>query len=291
MKTEHFYPPRNFGCLPSPFADFETAQVVVLPVPYDATTDWHSGSREGPRAIIDASGYLEFYDQELDREIYKVGIHTLNELEPVTSGPEATIERVYEAVKSLIQQKKVPLMLGGEHSISLGAARAFKERFPEVCVLQLDAHADLRQEYLGSKYSHACVMRRIQEICPTVQVGIRSFSAEENQFIKKNSPRIFYGQDSPLSPTAMNRIVSALSEEVYITIDLDVFDPSIMSAVSNPEPGGMTWQEVLALLRQVADHRHIVGFDVVELCPGQGPVACAFLAAKLAYKLIGYATA
>ncbi len=290
MKQKDFSQQRNFGCLEDKYSRFETSKVVVLPVPYDATTDWHTGSREGPRAIIDASAYLEFYDAELDREIHEVGIHTLPELEPVTSGPKQMVQRVYRSVKSLIEADKLPLMLGGEHSLSSGAVRAFKEKYPNLSVLQLDAHADLRDSYLGSKFSHASAMRRVVEICPAVQVGIRSFSAEEAEFIKKAKPTIFHAQDRPFSGATIDKIVSALSDEVYITVDVDVFDPSIMSAVSNPEPGGMQWYEALDILRKVSQKKHIVGFDVLELCPDQGPAACAFLAAKLAYKMIGYAT-
>lgn len=288
MKPENFFPPRAFGSLPTPFTDFASARVVILPIPYDSTTDWRIGSREGPQAIIDASQYLELYDQEMEREIHQVGIHTLPELQPAMGGPEEMVKRVQEVARELIAQGKLPLMLGGEHSLTLGMVKALLEKHPRLSILQLDAHADLRNEYLGTKYSHACIMRRLYELCPIVQVGIHSLSAEESQFIAQQGLKPFYAP--PLAPSAINEILQALTPEVYITIDLDVFDPSIMSAVSNPEPGGLTWQEVLNILRQVAEKKKILGFDLVELCPREGPVACAFLAAKLAYKLIGYAT-
>lgn len=284
---EKFYPPRNFAALPSQYTDFETSKVVILPVPYDSTTDWRSGSRDGPMAIIDASQYLELYDEELDRESYLVGIHTLPELQPSMRGPEETVERVYNVASDLVQKEKFVVMLGGEHSLTLGMVRAFAERFPRLSVLQLDAHADLRDEYEDSRYSHACVMRRVLECCPIVQIGIRSLSQEEHRFLTQNQMRPFFAQGLPLGEKA---IVSALSEEVYITVDLDVLDPSIMSAVSTPEPGGLSWYEVLRILRHVAQEKHIVGCDLVELCPKEGPSSCAFLAAKLAYKLIGYST-
>ena len=285
MNRELFYPRRIFAAIPQQYADFETSKVVILPAPYDSTTDWRSGSRDGPMAIIDASGYLELYDPELDRETYLCGIHTLPELKPSMKGPEETVERVYNVAGNLVQKGKFVVMLGGEHSLTVGMVKAFKEGFPRLSVLQLDAHADLRHEYQGTQYSHACVMRRVLECCPIVQVGIRSLSQEERQFLDQNKMRPFF---APLDQTSTQEILSSLSEEVYITIDLDVLDPSIMSAVGTPQPGGMGWYEILSLLRQVAEQKNIVGFDLMELCPKEGPVSCAFLAAKLAYKLIGY---
>ena len=284
-----FSPPQNFAGLLSPYADLETAKVVILPVPYDSTTEWHGGTREGPRAIINASQYLEFYDMELRQEIYKVGIHTLPEILPSLNSPEEMVQRVYQVAKELIQQMKFVVMLGGEHSLSLGVLRAFKEKYHDLCVLQLDAHADLRDEYLGTKYSHACVTRRALEFCPVTQVGIRSLSWEEQQFLNQNKMQPFY--ISQLTPDSglSQQIIASLTNNVYLSVDLDVFDPSIMPAVGTPEPGGMQWHEVLNLLKSVTENKHVVGFDLVELCPKEGPAACAFLAAKLAYKLIGYA--
>lgn len=284
-----FSSPQNFAGLSSPYTDFKTAKVVILPVPYDATTEWHSGTREGPKAIINASQYLELYDIELNREIFKVGIHTLPEIKPVLSSPEEMTQAVYQIAKELLRQDKFTVMFGGEHSLSLGVVKALKEKYETLCVLQLDAHADLRDEYLGTRYGHACVMRRIVELCPIVQVGIRSLSQDEQDFLNRNKMHPFTMPTSSADLASPEQIIASLSDIVYISIDLDVFDPSIMSAVGFPEPGGMQWHEVLALLRSVAQHKHIVGFDLVELCPAQGPASCAFLAAKLAYKLIGYA--
>jgi agmatinase len=176
-------------------------------------------------------------------------------------------------------------MLGGEHSLTVGMVKAFRERFDSLSVLQLDAHADLRDAYEDSKYSHACVMRRVLEYCPIVQVGIRSLCEEEHRFLAQNQMQPFFAEGLPLD---VDGIVSALSKDVYVTIDLDVLDPSIMSAVGTPQPGGISWHEILKVLRRVAETRRIVGCDLVELCPAEGPPSCAFLAAKLAYKLIGY---
>jgi agmatinase len=288
-EREIFLPPRVFCGLVPPYSESQETKAVILPVPYDSTTEWRSGTRHGPQAIIDASQYLELYDLELDREIYKVGIHTLPSLEPLMSSPEDMIERVYRVTKELIQKGKFVAMLGGEHSLSLGTVRAFKEAFPDLSVLQLDAHADLRDEYLGTKYGQACVMRRIFELCPIVQVGMRSLSQEEKQFLTQHKMTPFYMPDLELNAASATQIASSLSKNVYVTIDADVLDPSIMPAVGTPEPGGMQWLDVLNVLKIVAIHKHVVGFDLMEFCPQEGPISCAFLLAKLAYKLIGYA--
>lgn len=289
MRGELFYLPYGFAGIRPQHAALETSKVAILPVPYDSTTEYRSGTREGPQAIISASQYLELYDAELDKEIYRIGIHILPLLEPVMSGPKQMIKRVYQATRELLEKDKLIVMLGGEHSLTLGLVRAFRERYQRLSVLQLDAHADLRNEYLGTRYSHACVMRRVWELCPIVPVGIRSLSREEHKFIEQHKIEPFYAED--WAPDLAAKVLDNLSPEVYITIDLDVFDPSIMSAVGTPEPGGLSWHQVLGLLRAVARERQIVGFDIVELCPREGPTSCAFLTAKLAYKLIGYATA
>ncbi len=286
---EPFLPPRVFAGLAPPYSNLQQAKAVILPVPYDSTTEWRSGTREGPQAIIDASQYLELYDLELDRETYKVGIHTLPQVEPVLSSPEDMIHRVYQVTKELIQKEKFVVMLGGEHSLSLGTVQAFKEVFPKLSVLQLDAHADLRDNYLGTRYGQACVMRRVFELCPIVQVGVRSLSWEEKQFLNQNKLTPFYMSDLTSNTISTDQIVNSLSQELYVTIDVDVLDPSIVPAVGTPEPGGMQWQQILDIIKSVALHRHIVGFDLMEFCPREGPSSCAFLLAKLAYKLIGYA--
>jgi agmatinase len=284
-----FLPHRVFAGLAPPYSNLQQAKTVILSVPYDSTSEWRGGSRHGPQAIIDASQYLELYDLELDREIYKVGICTLAEVEPLLSSPQDMIDRVCQVIKGLIQKEKFVVLLGGEHSLSLGAVRAFKEAFPKLSVLQLDAHADLRDEYLGTKYSQACVMRRISELCPISQVGVRSLSWEEKQFLTQNKLTPFYMSDLTSNKASIDQIVDSLSEDVYVTIDVDVLDPSIMPAVGTPEPDGMSWRQVLNIIEAVALHKHVVGFDLMEFCPAEGPGSCAFLLAKLAYKLIGCA--
>ncbi len=286
---EAFLPHRVFAGLRPPYSDLRQAKAVVLPVPYDSTSEWSSGSRHGPQAIIDASEYLELYDLELDREIYKAGISTLPRVEPLLSSPQDMIDRVYQVVRDLVSKGKFVVLLGGEHSLSLGAVRAFKEAFPTLSVLQLDAHADLRDEYLGTKYGQACVMRRILEVCPICQVGVRSLSWEERQFSTEKQLDILYMADLASNRVSIDRITESLSQDVYITVDVDVLDPSIMPAVGTPEPDGMSWRQVLDIVESVTLHRHVVGFDLMEFCPGEGPSSCAFLLAKLAYRLIGYA--
>jgi agmatinase len=290
VSDELFRPPRaSFAGISSEAAAFDKAKVVVLPVPYDSTTEYKSGTREGPQAIIDASQYLEFYDVEMDRDVSEVGIVTLPEVQPHMSDPQLMVERVYRITTQLLDGGKLVAMLGGEHSLTIGAVKAFRDRYPALSVLQMDAHADLRDEYMGTSYSHACVMRRVWEYCPIVQVGVRSLSQEERLFQEEHRIESFYAE-ALTSPDCVDQVVSRLSTQVYVSIDLDVFDPSIMSAVGTPEPGGLSWQQVLELLRATATSKQVVGFDVMELCPKEGPASCAFLAAKLAYKLVGYAT-
>ena len=284
-----FLPHEVFAGLEPPYSNLQEAKTVIVPVPYDSTSEWRSGSRRGPQAIIDASQYLELYDLELDREIYEIGISTLPRIEPLLSSPQDMIDRVCKVVEGLIQKEKFVVLLGGEHSLSLGAVRAFKEAFPRLSVLQLDAHADLRDEYLGTKYGQACVMRRIFELCPISQVGVRSLSWEEKQFLSQTKLTPFYMSNLESSAASIDKIVDSLSEDVYVTIDVDVLDPSIMPAVGTPEPDGMSWRQILDIVEPVALHKHVVGFDLMEFCPAEGPSSCAFLLAKLAYKLIGCA--
>ena len=285
-------PPRAWdtflGIGPDEFSD---PAITLIPVPYDATTSYRTGSRDGPRAIIRASRELEDYDLELDRDISRVGIHTAPEVEPFAGGPEGMIDRVDGAVSETLVGGAIVGLLGGDHSITVGAVRAFARRHRNLSVLYLDAHADLRDEYQGSPWSHACVARRVHEVCPIVEVGVRSLSVGERRFIDDNDVPIFFWphEDGDVGEV-LPEVADRLSDTVYVSIDLDVLDPSIMAAVGTPEPGGMSWRAATRLLRHVAERKRIVGFDVVELSPGEGPEACAFTAAKLAYKLIGYAT-
>ena len=272
-------------------ADLSSARVVIVPVPYDGTASYKSGARHGPAAIISASRHLEDYDMELDRDVSLVGIHTAPEIVSDVGGPEALIEQVRRAVHPVAASGRLVALLGGEHTITIGAVQALAEVHPDVSVLYLDAHADLRDEYMGTRWGHASVARRLYDLCPLVQVGVRSLSAEERDFIRDAKlPVLFWPGESSDIAELVEAALRSLSANVYVSVDLDVLDPSEMAAVGTPEPGGMSWGQVTGLLRAVAERRRIVGFDVTELSPGEGPEACAFAAAKLAYKLIGYAT-
>ncbi|MEW6142368.1 MAG: agmatinase [Chloroflexota bacterium] len=282
-------PHRDFLGLEPPLSDFEAARAVVIPVPYEGTMGWHSGARDAPRAIIEASDYLEFYDLELKTEIHRFGIHTMREISVVTAGPRAMAGHVYRMVRTVAAKGKLPVVLGGEHSITYGAVRAVLEKYPGLSVLQLDAHTDLRDEYMGSRYGDACVMRRVSELCPVAQVGIRSSSLEEQEYLAGRKRQPVYAWEFDSDGKYTGRVLKMLTGDVYVTIDLDVFDLSVMPAVGTPEPGGLNWQVVLDLLRRVGRAKRIVGFDVVELCPDEGPASCAYLTASLVYKMIGYA--
>jgi agmatinase len=281
--------PNTFLALPPDEHDLARSRVVVLPVPYDAATSYRAGAREGPQAIVSASHEMEEFDPELGSDPSVVGIYTAPALEPHVGGPEQMGARVTAAVDWYLGQGKLVCMLGGDHSVTQGAVRAVAHHYGDLSVLVLDAHTDLANEYQGSRYSHACATRRVLEWAPAVLVGVRSVHQEAHDLIKQGIAPMFPRQAQPITDT--DAIISHLSSHVYISVDLDVFDPSFMAAVGNPEPGGMGWWEVLGLLREVAQRRRIVGFDIMELAPPEGPVACAYTAAKLAYKLIGYATA
>ncbi len=287
MTDRRFWPPRGFAALEREHSDYESSRVVVLPVPYDSTASGWVGAREGPAAIIEASENMELYDIGIGCEPCRVGIHTLPELAVHAGGPEAMVERVQEVVGELLDEGKFVVTLGGEHTVAVGAVRAHAERTPGLSVLALDAHADLRDSYMDTPYSHACTLRRALECAPVVQVGFRSAEREEQELIRERglpfcSPQE-YRAGGPES------VAAQLADDVYITIDLDAFDPSQVAAVGTPEPGGLLWDEVSELLETVARQRRIVGFDVTELAPSLGPRANAQLAAKLTYRLIGLA--
>ena len=290
MTDERFSPQKNFGWLEREHSDFERSRVAVLPVPYDSTASGWVGSREGPAAIIEASGNMELYDIGIGSEPYRLGIHTLPEVALHSGAPEAMAARIESIVGELVDAGKFVVTLGGEHTVAVGAARAYAKRVPGLSVLAFDANADMRDEYLDSAYNHACTLRRISEavgVDRVVQVGMRSAEREEHEYILEQGMR-FYGprEFRSLGPEAVS---AQLTESVYITFDLDAFDSSVVSALGTPEPGGLHWDEVSDLLETVAREHRIVGFDVTELAPSLGPRANAQLAAKLAYRLIGLA--
>ncbi len=293
LAERYFWPPSTFMSLTPQQTDYGAARIVVLPVPYDATSSGPSaGAREGPRAIIGASQEIELFDLELACEPATLGIHTLPDLKPVLGSPEAMLEAVRTVADALLDDDKLVLSLGGDHSLTIATVAAHRAHYPQLGVLYLDAHADLRDEYLGTRYGHGSAARRVLEGCPLVQVGVRSVGHEEASLVaeRRRQGSLLTVDDVRGDLAWTERVVAQLPEQVYVSVDLDVFDPSIVAAVDLPEPGGLHWHEVLALLRLLGARRRIVGCDVVELSPREGPRACAFLAARLAYKLIGYAT-
>ncbi|MBU0765790.1 MAG: agmatinase [Bacteroidetes bacterium] len=275
----------NYGGIPGEFSEFRNAAIVILPVPYDATSSWIKGAAKGPRAILEASANMELYDIETDSQVYLRGIHTC---EPVTENksPEAIVAAVEKKVVELLGAGKFVVTIGGNHTVSIGAIKAFASMYPGLTILHLDAHADLRQSYDGSENNHACVMARARELCPVVQAGIRSLCKEELEFA--DTERIIFAHDIPYNPGWPDKVLKLLSKKVYITIDLDVFDPAYLPSTGTPEPGGPDYYQVLHLLKQVNRHSEIVGFDVVELCPNETEKSSDFLASKLIYQLLSY---
>src|SRR5581483_2836428 len=260
---------------------------LIWPVPFEKTVSYGLGTREGPEAIIDASHYMELYDEELGSETADVGIHTLPAMN-ADRPPEEMMPALEQEAGKLLATGKFLCMLGGEHSITPPVVRAFRARYPKLSVLQIDAHADLRESYEGTPLSHASAMRRVVETCPAVQVGIRSLSLEEARAIPRLPTRVFWAKDIAGRTDWIDDAVEGLSEDVYLTLDIDGLDPSVVPTTGTPEPGGLTWYEVLGLLRAVAARRRIVGMDLVELCKSPDSNAPSFLSAKLIYKTLGY---
>jgi agmatinase len=265
--------------------DYSASQIIIVPVPYDETSTWMKGADKGPDAIMEASVNLEFYDIETDSEAHLKGIYTAD---PVTEkkSPEALVDAVYNAILHLLNEKKFPVVVGGNHTVTIGAVKAFSGYFSNLSVLQLDAHSDLRQEYENSPFNHACTMARIREFVPIIQAGIRSISREEVPLADRD--RIFFAYELYHDKSNYTKAVDRLSENVYITIDLDVFDPSLIPSTGTPEPGGPDYFEIMHFLKDVVSRRNVVGFDVVELCPSPVNKAPDFIAAKIIYQLLSY---
>lgn len=266
------------------YCRLENSSYYLLPVAYDGTSTWQKGADKGPEALLLASSQVELFDVETRCEPFRAGIYT-GPWEGYFTSPKQMVLAVQKRVAEILALQKVPIIIGGEHSVTIGAVYAVTEFFKDLTVVQLDAHADLRNEYQGSAFNHACVMARVKEKCPVVQVGIRS--AEGTEFLKADPERIFQAQDICGKSDWMARVLELCNSHIYLTIDVDVFDPAFMPSTGTPEPGGLSWYEVLSLLRLLCSQRQLVGFDIVELCPNGQPHA-EFLAAKLVYKIIGY---
>jgi len=280
----------NFGGIEeSEFSSFEDSQVLILPVSYEGTVSFGAGTGAGAMAIVDASRNMELYEEETDAEVYKIGIHTLEEFAPLES-PEAMMNGLYERTKELLKEDKFLCMLGGEHSVSAPVIRAHAERFHNISILQIDAHADLRDEYDGTPHSHASIMARsVKDLkIPAVQVGIRSLSAEEAGSLADLPTKIFWARDIVGRTDWIDSAIDGLTENVYLTIDIDGLDPSLVPTTGTPEPGGLGWYEVLTLIRRLAEKRRVVGMDLVEFSKAENSDAPAFLCAKLVYKTLAY---
>jgi len=278
----------EFGGTKPITTDFANARVVILPIPLDRTTSYMPGTRNGPHEILVASSHMELWDEETQTDVHGIGIYTLAEMEFPFAAMEDVVREIRRVTAALLSHGKFPIILGGEHSITPAVVGAVAEKYPGVSVLQIDAHADLRDSFMGTPHSHACAMRRTLEFARATQVGIRSLSTEEAAVAPTLPTEIFYDFNMRNNADWIDRVIDTLSEQVYITIDVDGFDPAIMPATGTPEPGGLSWYETLGLLRRVAEKKRIVGFDLVELSPMGGNVAPNFLCAKLIYKMITY---
>ncbi|MDV7137388.1 agmatinase [Maribacter sp. TH_r10] len=276
---------KNYAGIADEFAQLETSKVVLIPVPYDGTSTWGKGADKGPEAFLDAAENMELYDIETDSEVYKQGVHLTK---PVTEddSPESMVDAVHKVTKEYIKRNKFVTLFGGEHSISIGSIRAFNECFDNLTVLHIDAHADLRESYDGSRCNHACAVHEASQTTNLIQIGIRSMDAIEKTFVDEE--KTFFAHDMVNDEYWMDKVIDLMTENVFITFDLDALDPSILPSTGTPEPGGLFWYETLEFLKQVFEEKNVVGFDIVELCPNVHDKSSDFLAAKLYYKMLSY---
>ena len=274
----------SFCGLPSDLADYKQSPIVILPIPFDKTSTWMKGADKGPEAIIEASQYLELYDIETDSEVYKKGIFTTKPIHTLSSS--VLLKRTVLAVSKYIQDKKLVVTLGGEHSVSIGVIKSYAKHYNNLTVLHLDAHADSRDSYEGSRYNHACVIARVREFTKNiVSVGIRSMDTSERAGMDRK--KMFFAHEIHNSDKWINNVIRLMTDTVYVTIDVDVFDPGIMPSTGTPEPGGLGWYQVLKLLSAISKSKRIVGFDIVELCPSANK-APDFMVAKLIYTFLSF---
>ncbi|WP_439131574.1 agmatinase [Polaribacter sp.] len=276
---------KTYAGIPQEFGNLPTSKIVIIPVPYDGTSTWQKGADKGPKAFLDASENMELYDIETDSEVYKQGIF-LSDAVTENSSPEAMVNAVHAITKKYINRNKFVTVFGGEHSISIGTIRAFNECFPNLTVLHIDAHADLRKEYQGTKYNHACAVYEANSTTNLVQVGIRSMDISEKR--EMNLEKVFFAHEMAVNEDWIDDVIDQLSTNVFITFDLDALDASIMPSTGTPEPGGLFYYETLEFLKAVFEQKNVVGFDMVELCPNENEKSSDFLAAKLFYKMLSY---
>ncbi len=276
---------RTYAGIPEQYAKIETSKIVLIPVPYDGTSTWQKGADKGPEAFLQASENMELYDIETKSEVYKNGIY-LADAVTENSSPEKMVDAVHEITKSYITKNKFVTLFGGEHSVSIGTIRAFNECFNNLTVVQIDAHADLRKEYEGSSCNHACAVYEASQNTNLIQVGIRSMDAIETTII--DTDKVFFAHELAEDDYWMENAIDLMTNNVFLTIDLDAFDPSIMPSTGTPEPGGLLWYETLDFFKKIFEQKNVVGFDIVELCPNEKEKSSDFLAAKLYYKMLSY---
>lgn len=276
---------RTYAGIPEHLATLERAEVVLLSVPYDGTSTWQKGADKGFDAFLEASENMELYDIETNSEVYEKGVFMP---EPITenASPEKMVEQVHKTVKQYISKNKFVTIFGGEHSISIGTIRAFSDSFKNLTVLHLDAHADLREEYEGTSCNHACAVYEASKTTNLVQVGIRSMDISESDAM--DTDRVFFAEQMIYDDSWVDRAIDLMTDNVFITLDVDVFDPSIMPSTGTPEPGGLLWNETIEFLKKVFNEKNVVGFDIVELCPNPLNKAPDFMVAKLYYKMLSY---
>lgn len=276
---------KTYAGIPDEYAKLETSKIVLIPVPYDGTSTWQKGADKGPEAFLEASENMELYDIQTDSEVYKNGIYLT---EPVTlnATPEAMVDAVHQKTKKYIKKNKFVTIVGGEHSVSIGTIRAFNEVFQNLTVLHIDAHADLRKSYEGSACNHACAVYEASQNTNLIQVGIRSMDVQEKSVM--DFDKTYFAHEMATDDTWVDSAIDQMTENVFITFDLDAFDPSILPSTGTPEPGGLFWYETLEFLKEVFKEKNVVGFDIVELCPNENEKSSDFLAAKLYYKMLSY---
>lgn len=276
---------KTYAGIPEEYAKSDTSKIVLIPVPFDGTSTWQKGADKGPEAFLEASENMELYDIETNSEVYKNGIYLADAVEEIES-PERMVEAVHEKTKEYINKNKFVTLIGGEHSISIGSIRAFNECFNNLTVVQIDAHADLRKQYQGSSCNHACAVYEASQNTNLIQIGIRSMDKSEKSNMDLDS--VFFAQDMVNDDYWMENAIDLMTNNVFITFDLDAFDPSIMPSTGTPEPGGLLWYETIDFLKKIFEEKNVVGFDIVELCPNPQDKSSNFLAAKLYYKMLSY---
>ncbi|TPV31874.1 agmatinase [Paucihalobacter ruber] len=276
---------KTYAGIPEEFAKLDNSKIVLIPVPYDGTSTWQKGSDKGPEAFLHASENMELYDVETRTEVYKQGIYLADAITE-NSSPEAMVDAVHKSVKTFIKRNKFVTIFGGEHSISIGTIRAFNECFDNLTVLHIDAHTDLRKSYLGSKYNHACAAYEASQTTNLIQVGIRSMDAIETTVMDEE--KVYFAHELATDEFWMDSAIDQMTDNVFITFDLDALDPSILPSTGTPEPGGLFWYETLEFLKKVFEEKNVVGFDMMELCPNPNEKSSDFLAAKLYYKMLSY---